>query len=122
MLAMFRLATPVLVSVVFFPVGLVPPTVAAPRLRLAGTSFTVPAVIVMVAEADLVVSFTETALSVAFGLAGTEAAAVYVVAAPLAVLEGEAVPQPGEHAAESCASAQVTPTLDGSKLTVALNV
>ena len=99
MLAIFRLAFPVLVSVVTI-VRLVPPIVVPPRLRLAGTSLTVPAVIVIVAPADLVASFTETALSVAVGLAGTDAGAVYVVAVPLGVLAGEAVPQPGEHAAE----------------------
>jgi hypothetical protein len=43
---------------------------------LAGTSFTVPAVMVMVADADLVVSSTETAFSAAVGLVGTDAGAV----------------------------------------------
>jgi hypothetical protein len=58
----FRPPLPVLVSIVTIA-RLVPPIVATPRFRLAGTSLTVPAVIVRVAVADLVLSFTETAWS-----------------------------------------------------------
>ena len=40
--------------------------------------------------------------------------------APLAVLDGETVPHPGEHAVPFCVSIQVTPRLDGSFATVAV--
>jgi hypothetical protein len=43
---------------------------------LAGTSFTWPAVIVMVAPIDFVVSSTETAVSATVGFVGTLAGAV----------------------------------------------
>lgn len=72
---MFRFPLPVLVSVVTIT-RLVRPTTTTPKLRLAGTSFTVPAVMVMVADSDLVVSSTETAFSAAVGLVGTDAGAV----------------------------------------------
>ena len=75
MLVILRVPLPVLVRVIALA-ALVSPTITPPRFRMAGTSLTVPVVIVITAVADLVVSFTETALSATVGLAGTAAGAV----------------------------------------------
>ena len=71
---MVRVVPPVLVRVVCWD-GLVPFTTAE-NFMLAGTSFTWPAVIVMVAPIDFVVSSTETAVSATVGFVGTLAGAV----------------------------------------------
>ncbi len=85
---------------------------------------------VILALANFVVSATEVAVRVTDGLGthlisqndGTPAGAVYVAAAPLAVLAGEIVPQAGEQAAAPpCLSVQVTPPSVASLLTVAVN-
>ena len=44
-----------------------------------------------------------------------------MAAAPLAVLAGLIVPQPGEQATPFCVNVQVTPLLVGSYVTVAVN-
>jgi len=69
MLVMFNAALPVLVSVI----GRVRerPTVTIPKLKLAGISFTVPAVRVMVASVILVTSAAEVAVRVTVAFAGT---------------------------------------------------
>ena len=72
---MLRLVVPTLVRVTVCG-GLVVPTDTFPNARLAGTSFTFPTGIVMVAAADLVVSFADLAVSVTCGLVGIEAGAV----------------------------------------------
>ena len=69
-----RVVPPVLVRVVCWD-GLDPFT-TAPNFMLAGTSFTWPAVIVMVAPSDFVVSSTATAVSATVGFAGKLAGAV----------------------------------------------
>jgi hypothetical protein len=74
MLVMFKVVLPVLVSVTCW--GALAPPIRAPNLRLTGSSFTWPAVIVMVATADLVVSSTGIALSATAGLVGTVAGGV----------------------------------------------
>ena len=76
---------------------------------------------VIVAEADIVMSAAEVAVSVtAPPCAGGVAGAVYVVGAPLVVLVGAMVPHPGEQAAPACVSVHVTPVL-GVPVTVAMN-
>ena len=69
MLVMFNAALPVLVSVI----GRVRerPTVTIPKLKLAGISFTVPTVRVMVASVVLVTSAAELAVRVTVAFAGT---------------------------------------------------
>lgn len=69
---------------------------------------------VRVADANLVVSDTEVAVSVTAGFAGTVGGAVYVVNTPLAVLVGETVPHPGEHATPDWVRLQATPALAAS--------
>jgi len=69
-----RAVAPVLVSVMSR--ALESFTLTSPKSRLAGTSFTFPTGIVMVAAADLVVSFADVAVSVTCGLGGIEAGAV----------------------------------------------
>jgi hypothetical protein len=91
------------------------------KARLAGTSFTVPLVSVIVALEDLVVSATAVALSMTVALDGTVAGAVYVVGTPLAALVGLIVPHPGEQLVPFCVSVQVTPALVASLLIVAVN-
>jgi hypothetical protein len=73
-LVMLSVVPPVLVSVVVWGL-LVRPTCTVPKLRLDGTSFTVPTVRVKVTLAILVVSSTEVAVRVTIGLAGTVAGA-----------------------------------------------
>lgn len=75
------------------------PSRTLPMLSALGTSLTVPLDIVIEAPADFVESDTEVAVNVAVGEAGTVAGAVTVVDAPLAVVVGASVPQPGEHTA-----------------------
>jgi hypothetical protein len=91
------------------------------KARLAGTSFTVPLVRVIVAWDDLVVSATALALSITAALAGTVAGAVYVVGTPLAALVGLIVPHPGEQLVPFCVSVQVTPAFVASLPIVAVN-
>lgn len=69
---------------------------------------------VTLANADLVASVTEVAVSVTVGFAGTVAGAVYVVSAPLAVVVGVREPQPGEHGVPDCVRFQVTPAFAAS--------
>ena len=71
MLVMFNAALPVLVSVI----GRVRerPTVTIPKLKLAGISFSVPTVRVMVASVVLVTSAAELAVRVTVAFAGTVA-------------------------------------------------
>ncbi len=118
MLVMFSVVLPTLVSVVVME--LARPRFTKPKFRLAGTSFTVPTVSVIVAARDLVVSATEVALIVTAGFAGSAAGAVYVEGAPLAVAAGATVPHPGEHEVPPWVSAQVTPLFAGSFRTVAV--
>jgi len=79
------------------------------KARLAGMSFTVPFVSVMVPLDDFVVSVAAIALRVTVPLAGTVAGAVYVVGAPLAVAAGLTVPHVGEQAVPLCVRVQVMP-------------
>jgi hypothetical protein len=76
---------------------------------------------VIAAEAALVGSVTEVAVSVTVAFAGIAGGAVYAVGVPLAVLAGEIVPQPGEHEAPFWVRAQVTPPLSVSLPTVGVN-
>src|SRR5260370_18763533 len=94
-------------------------TFTVPKLRLAGINLTVPVVRVMVTAAILVLSVTDAAVTVTVGLAGTVGGAAYTVGVPLAVLVGVTVPHPGEQGVVPCISAQVTPWLLVSLLTVA---
>jgi hypothetical protein len=87
----------------------------------AGTSFTLPAVIVTLEESDIDGSVTDVAMTSTGGVAGSEAGAVYVVGAPLAVVNGETFPHSAAHAGPSCQSVQVTPLLAVSLPTVAMN-
>jgi hypothetical protein len=91
------------------------------KARLAGTSFTVPLVSVIVALDDLVVSATALAFRMTVALDGTVAGAVYVVSAPLAALVGLVWPHPGEQSVPFCVSVQVTPAFVASLLIVAVN-
>lgn len=84
------------------------PTRTFPKFRSAGTSFTLPAVIVIVAVTDFEVSVTEVAVSVTVELAGTEAGAVYVIGLPLAVVADDTSPQPVEQGVPFCKSVQAT--------------
>jgi hypothetical protein len=93
-----------------------------PKSKFIGTSSTVPFDTVMVAAAALVLSETDVAVRVTGPFAGTEAGAVKVTGAPLAVLDGVIVPQTGEQEVEFCVSIQFTPALAGSLATVAVNV
>ena len=70
-----RLLAPVLVNATFSG-WLVWFTALIPKSSLAGTSFTLPEVTVIVAIADAVELSTEVASKVTFGLAGTAAGAV----------------------------------------------
>lgn len=88
---------PALVSLVLCG-GLVEPSKRTPKSRLAGTSLTVPEETVMLAATDFVESDVAVAVSVTAPPAGTLLGAVYVVAVPLAVVEGETPPHPGEQA------------------------
>jgi hypothetical protein len=63
------------------------------------------------ADADLVMSATEVAVTVTVAFAGTVDGGVYVVGASLAVLVGATVPHAGEHAEPPCVRVQVTPLL-----------
>ena len=94
-------------------------TFTLPKLRLAGISLTVPDVRVIVTVPILVLSVTEVAVMATVGLAGTVGGAAYTVGVPLAVLVGVTVPHPGEQGVVPCISAQVTPWLLVSLLTVA---
>jgi len=76
---------------------------------------------VTVALADLDVSSTDVPVTVTIANAGTFAGALYVAAAPLAVLAGLIVPQPGEQIAIPCVRVQSTPLVVGSPLTVPMN-
>jgi hypothetical protein len=79
------------------------------------------AVTVIAAEADFVVSATEIAVRVTFPEAGTVAGAVYMTAAPDALLAADSVPQVGPlHPVPE--SDQVTPLFAGSFCTVALKL
>ena len=69
MLVMFNAALPVLVSVIARTRER--PRVTMPKLKLAGISFTVPAVRVMVASVILVTSAAEVAVRVTVAFAGT---------------------------------------------------
>jgi hypothetical protein len=71
---------------------------------------------VMVAEADLVVSLTAVAVTVTVAGFGAEAGALYLVAAPLAVEAEEKAP----HGVVLQVTAQVTPALALSLLTMAV--
>jgi len=117
----FKAEVPVLVSVVVK--ALVNPSFTVPKLKLAGTIFTVPLVTVTVAPADLVVSVTEVAVTVTIAGVGTAAGAVYVLGAPLNVLVGEIVPHVGAHAEGGvpCVVVQLTPAFAGSFRTVGVN-
>jgi hypothetical protein len=109
---------PVLVRVVVK--GLVCPTFAKPKFKLAGTIFTVPLVTVTVAPADLVVSVTEVAVTVIAAGVGTSAGAVYVVGVSLAVLPRLNAPHV-EHRVPSCTAVHLTPAFAGSFRTVGVN-
>ena len=111
---------PVLVRTVVCT-GLVFPIATPPKFRLKGTSFALPVVTVTVEVVDFVLSDTEVTVIVTTGFAGSAAGAVYVVGAPLAVVEGVIVPHPGEHEPAPCVSVHVTPLLAGSFITVAVN-
>lgn len=122
-------AAPPCVSVQFTPVLFVPVTVAVnacawptPTLAVEGeTEMLTFCVMVIIADADMVASAAEVAVSVTVpACVGGVAGAVYAVAAPLVVLAGEIVPHPGEQAAPPCVSAQVTPVL-GVPETMAIN-
>jgi hypothetical protein len=73
---------------------------------------------VIVAEADLVVSLTAVAVIVTVAGLGAEAGALYFVAAPLAVDEEEKEP----HAVVPQVTAHVTPPLALSLLTMAVRL
>ena len=92
-----RVEFPVLVKTTFWA-GLVVPVNLNPKFRSTGTSFTVPEETVIVTAADFVESLTDAAVKVIAPPAGTLPGAVYVVAAPLAVVDGETVPHLGEQA------------------------
>ena len=77
--------------------------------RLAGISWTVPLVNVIVALADLVGSATEVAVNVTVALDGNALGAMNVVGAPLAVVAGLTVPQAGEQALEFWERLQLKP-------------
>jgi hypothetical protein len=74
MLVMLSVVPPVLVRVVAIVRVLL--NFTRPKFRLAGTSSTVPTVMVIVALANLVASATEVAVIVTVALAGTVAGAV----------------------------------------------
>ena len=74
MLVMLSVVLPVFVSVVAIVLVLL--NFTAPKFRLAGTSFTVPVVTVIVALANLVVSVAEVAVRVTVALVGTDPGAV----------------------------------------------
>ena len=86
-----------------------------------GASWTEPDVITILPVFELKLSGAELAVSVAAVIAGSEAGAVYVVAAPFAVMTGAIVPQPLEHSAPFCMSCQARPLAVGSNETVPAN-
>jgi UDP-N-acetylmuramyl pentapeptide phosphotransferase/UDP-N-acetylglucosamine-1-phosphate transferase len=98
--AMFSVVFPVLVSVVDWG-ELDWPTRTVPKFSLAGTSLTVPTVIVIPKPTAVFVSITEVAVNVTEGFDGTVAGAVYVVGVPLAELVAESVPHSAKHEAPS---------------------
>jgi hypothetical protein len=73
------------------------------------------------AVAVLDVSSTDVAVTVTIASAGTLGGAVYVASAPLAVVVGLIVPQPGEQIAVPWVSIQVRPLPVGSLVTVPTN-
>jgi hypothetical protein len=118
-LVIVRACDPVLVRVTC--VELVVLTFTRPKFSFAGTSFTVPFVRVIAAPPVWPGSLTEVAIMSTAVFAGVVEGAVYVVASPLAVLVGDAVPQFGEHVAPFCVAAQVTPLFEGAFISVAVN-
>jgi hypothetical protein len=68
-----------------------------PKFKLAGISFTVPVVRVIVALTCLLLSSTDVAVMVTLGFVGTVEGAVYVVAVPLPVFTPVIVPHADEH-------------------------
>jgi hypothetical protein len=80
-----------------------------PKSKLAGISFTVPVVRVIVALPCLLLSVTDVAVMVTLGFVGTVAGAAYVVAVPLLVFASVIVPHADEHALPPWVSDQLTP-------------
>ena len=107
MLLILSVVAPVLVSVTCF--GAQGRLVLQLKLRLSGTSFTVPLARVIVALFDFVLSVTEAALMLTLVLAGNVEGPVNVAAAPLAVVVGLTVPQAGEHTVPFWVSVQLNP-------------
>lgn len=107
MLLILSVVAPVLVSVTCF--GKHGRLSLQLKLKLSGTSCTVPLASVMVALFDLVLSVTEAALTRTLVLAGNVEGPVNVVAAPLAVVVGLRVPQAGAQAVPFWVSVQLKP-------------
>lgn len=89
-------------------------------LAVVGVTATVIPKTVAVAELALVVSAADVAVTVTVAREGTVAGALYVAGAPLAVVAGVIVPQPGEQAVPPCVRVHVTPRLRASLVTVAV--
>jgi len=104
MLVMITVVLPVFVSVVAMVLVLL--NFTGPKSRMAGTSFTVPMVSVIVAPTDLVMSVAEVAVSVTLALVGGLAGALYVTEVLVTLLRVP-VPDAGERA-------HVTPLFAGS--------
>jgi hypothetical protein len=80
-----------------------------PKSKLAGISFTVPVVRVIVALTCLLLSVTDVAVMVTLGFVGTVEGAAYVVAVPLPVFASVIVPHADEHELPPWVSDQLTP-------------
>src|SRR4030095_7275231 len=113
MLVMVNIDFPVLVSVAVWG-RLDWPRSTVPNSREAGTSFTLPTVIVIWLPTAVARSAAEVAISDTAGSGGTEAGALWESGVPLGELVAESVPQPAEQTIPFWLRFQVTPLFAGS--------